>query len=144
MITKVCACYSLTRKGIHTVTGGRWRWYLYLHLGRYTIIRLSHIVLLVYSSSCRKWYKNWLPGTGIKHLDMSAISITICLQTKEVHRNRTVSCDYRYTGSSGKQDVTLKFSHILRELLIALHVILQRQPNDMGLEIQCSDGLAIC
>jgi hypothetical protein len=80
----------------------------------------------------------------MKHWDMSAISITIGLQTKEVHRNRNASYDYRYTGSSGKQEVTLKFSQILRELLIALHVTLQRQPNDMGLETQHSDGLAIC
>ena len=29
--------------------------------------------------------------------------VPICLQTREVHRNRNVSCDYTYTGSSGKQ-----------------------------------------
>jgi len=31
-------------------------------------------------------------------------------------------CDYTYTGSSGKQEVTLELSKILRELLIAIHV----------------------
>jgi hypothetical protein len=30
-------------------------------------------------------------------------SIPICLQTREVHRNSNASCDYKYTGSSGKQ-----------------------------------------
>ena len=29
-------------------------------------------------------------------------SIPICLQTREVHRNSNASCDYIYTGSSGK------------------------------------------
>jgi hypothetical protein len=41
--------------------------------------------------------------------DMSALSITICLQTKEEQRNRNASCDYTYTGSSGKQEVTVEF-----------------------------------
>jgi hypothetical protein len=50
-------------KGIHTALGGRSRLHLYLHMERYTIVRLRHIVLLVYDPSCR-------------------ISITICLQTK--------------------------------------------------------------
>jgi hypothetical protein len=27
---------------------------------------------------------------------------------QEVHRNRNTSCDYRYTGSSGKQEVTVE------------------------------------
>jgi len=43
--------------------------------------------------------------------------ITICLQSKEVHRKHNASCDYRYTGSSGKQEVTVELYRILRELL---------------------------
>jgi len=33
-----------------------------------------------------------------------------CLQTKEVHRNRSAPCNYTYTGSSRKQEVTLELS----------------------------------
>jgi hypothetical protein len=58
----------------------------------------------------------------MKHLGMSATSITIYLQTTEVHINHNAPCDYTYTGSRGKQEVTLELSQILRELLIALHV----------------------
>jgi len=36
-------------------------------------------------------------------------SVTICLQTWEVHRNCNASCDYTHTESSGKQEVTLEF-----------------------------------
>jgi hypothetical protein len=32
----------------------------------------------------------------------------ICLQTREVNRNHNSPCDYTYTGSSGKQEVTLE------------------------------------
>jgi hypothetical protein len=53
---------------------------------------------------------------------MSPTSITICLQTREIHRNCNAPCDYTYTGSSGKQEVTLELPKIPRELLIALHV----------------------
>jgi hypothetical protein len=48
--------------------------------------------------------------------------MTINVQTTEVHRNRHALCDYTYTGSSGKQEVTIEISQILREFLIALHV----------------------
>jgi hypothetical protein len=34
----------------------------------------------------------------------------ICLQTREEHRNRNAPCDYTYTGSGGKQEVTLELS----------------------------------
>jgi hypothetical protein len=30
-------------------------------------------------------------------------ALPICLQTREVHRNGNASCDFTYTGSSGKQ-----------------------------------------
>jgi hypothetical protein len=43
---------------------------------------------------------------------MSPTSITICLQTREVHRNHNAPCDYTYTGSSGKQKLLLSFLHI--------------------------------
>jgi hypothetical protein len=53
----------------------------------------------------------------MKHWDMSHISIKLCLQRKELHRNHTASCDYRYTGSSGKQEVTIEIYWILKKLL---------------------------
>jgi hypothetical protein len=31
-------------------------------------------------------------------------------QTREVHRNRNAPFDYRYTGTSGKQEVAVEFS----------------------------------
>jgi len=37
-------------------------------------------------------------------------TITICLQTREVHRNPNAPCDYIYTGSSGKQEVNIELS----------------------------------
>jgi hypothetical protein len=86
-------------------------------VGRSTIFRLRHIVLLVYGPSSRKLYKNWLPGTtGMKHWDMSAISVTICYKPRK-YRYRNASCDYRYTNSSGKQEVAVELYWILRELL---------------------------
>jgi hypothetical protein len=53
---------------------------------------------------------------------MSPASIRICLQTREVHINCNAPCDYTYTENSGKQEVTLELSQILRKLLISLHV----------------------
>jgi hypothetical protein len=44
-----------------------------------------------------------------------------CLQTREVQRNCNAPRDYTYTGS-GKDEVTLEHSYILRKLLIALHM----------------------
>jgi hypothetical protein len=41
---------------------------------------------------------------------ISTTHITIPLQTMEVHRNRNAPCDYTYTGSSGKQEVTVELS----------------------------------
>jgi hypothetical protein len=58
----------------------------------------------------------------MKHWGMSPISITISLHTREVHRKHNAPCDYTHTGSSGKPEVTLGISYILRELLIALQV----------------------
>jgi len=43
-------------------------------------------------------------------------------KTRQVHRNRNAPCDYTYTESSGKQEVTLEISLIMNALLIALHV----------------------
>jgi hypothetical protein len=43
-------------------------------------------------------------------------------QTREVHIHHNAPCDYTYTGSSGKQNVKLELSYILREILTALHV----------------------
>jgi hypothetical protein len=40
----------------------------------------------------------------------------------EVNTNRNAPCDYTYTGSIGKEEVTLELSYILRKLLIAFHV----------------------
>jgi len=40
----------------------------------------------------------------------------------ELDRNHNALCDYTYTGSSGKQEVTLELLLIMRALLIALHV----------------------
>ena len=87
------------------------RWCLYLQMERSSILRQRHIVPLVYCPSCRKWCKNSRPGTsGMKHCGMSPTSTRICLQTRDVHRNRNAPHDYIYTGSSGKQEVTLEFS----------------------------------
>jgi hypothetical protein len=73
-----------------------------------TILRLRHIILLVYYPSCRKRCKNWWPGNSrIKHWGMSPASITICLQTREEHRNHNAPRDYISTGSSGKHEVKL-------------------------------------
>ena len=58
----------------------------------------------------------------MKHWGMFPTSITICMQTREDHRNHNAPHDDIYTGSSGKQEVTLELSWILRELLIALHM----------------------
>jgi hypothetical protein len=55
-------------------------------------------------------------------LRMIPTSITINVQTTEVHRNRHALFHYTYTGSSGKQEVTIQISYILREFLIALHL----------------------
>jgi len=41
---------------------------------------------------------------------ISTTSITISLQTREVHRNRNEPCVYTYTRSNGKQEVTLELS----------------------------------
>jgi len=46
----------------------------------------------------------------MKHWVMYPTSLTICLQTREVHRNRNALCDYRYIESSGKEEVTLELS----------------------------------
>ena len=35
----------------------------------------------------------------MKHWGMSPTSITICLQTKKVHKNSNAPCDYTHTGS---------------------------------------------
>ena len=86
----------------------------------------------------------WPGISSKKHCSMSAIPVNICLQTTQVHTNRNAPCDYRHTGNSGRQKVTLELSWIFRELLIALHVSLQRQPNGVGLETRCSDGPATC
>ena len=61
--------------------------------------------------------------SGMKHWGMSPTSIRICLQTRDAHRNRNTPYDYTYTGSSGKQKVTIELSQILRKLLIEFHVI---------------------
>jgi len=59
-------------------------------------------------SFMQKTMPNSTPGTsGMKHWGMSPTSIKICLQ---IHRNRNEQCDYTYTGSSGKQEVTLELS----------------------------------
>ena len=34
--------------------------------------------------------------------------LTICLKTREVHRNHNALCDYTHTGSSGKHEFTLE------------------------------------
>jgi hypothetical protein len=39
---------------------------------------------------------------------LSPTSIPISLQNREIHRKRNAPCDYTYTGSSGKQEVTLE------------------------------------
>jgi len=50
---------------------------------------------------------------------MSPTSVTICLQTRAVHINHKVTGVHTYTGGSGKQEVTLELSYILRKILIA-------------------------
>jgi hypothetical protein len=93
---------SLNRKGKYTQS---------LEAVKMTILRLRYIVLLVYYHSCRKRCKNWWPGISrMKHWGISPTSITICLQTRKVHRNHNAPCDYTYTGNSGKQEVTLELS----------------------------------
>jgi len=54
-------------------------------------------------SFMQKRCKNWRPGiSGMKYCGMFPKSLTICLQTTEVHRNHNAPYDYTYTGSSGK------------------------------------------
>ena len=60
-------------------------------------------------------------------------SITICLQTREVHRNCNAPCDYTYTGSIKKWEITLELSYILMELLIALHIDITKAAKGHGL-----------
>jgi hypothetical protein len=48
----------------------------------------------------------------MKYLGMFPTTITIYPQTREVRRNCIAPCDYTYTGSSGKQEVTLELSQI--------------------------------
>jgi len=72
---------------------------------------------------CRKLCKNSRPGTsGLKQWGMSPTSVTICLQTREVHINRNAPGVYTYTGGSGKLEITLELSKILRKLLIATQI----------------------
>ena len=42
----------------------------------------------------------------MKQWGMSPTSITICFQTREVHRNCNAPCDYTYTGSIKKGSYT--------------------------------------
>jgi hypothetical protein len=105
-----------------------------LYLGGSTILWPKGIIIIIYCPSCRKQCKNWWPVISwTKHWGMCPTSITISLHTRGVHRNRNALCDYTYTGSSGKPEVTLDISQILMELLIALH-----------LETHCSEGSAPC
>jgi hypothetical protein len=81
---------------------------LYLNMGRPTILRLRCIVPLVYCPLCRKGGKIWLPRLSrMKHSRMYPTSITICLQTRQVHRNCNAQCDYRYTVDNRKLAVLL-------------------------------------
>jgi len=81
-----------------------------------------HIILLVYCPSCRKDAK--IDNRNIKDKTVGHVPYIYnkCLQTRKVQTNCNAPCDYMYTGSSGRQKVTLEHSYILRELLIALHV----------------------
>jgi hypothetical protein len=100
----MCILQLAYQADIYPQPGGRPRIHLYQLMGRSTILRLRHIVLLVSCPSCRKWCKIWWPGTwSMKHWSMFPISITICLQTRQVHRNCNAPCDYTHTWSSGKQ-----------------------------------------
>jgi hypothetical protein len=58
----------------------------------------------------------------MKHWGMSPTSVTTCLQTKEVHRNHNLQC-HTHIQKAENREVSLKLSLILRELLIALHMI---------------------
>jgi len=44
----------------------------------------------------------------MKNWGMFPSSITVHLQTMEVHRNCNESCDYTYRRNSGKQEVTFE------------------------------------
>ena len=54
---------------------------------------------------CRKLW----PGISeMKHWDMTFTSILMCLETRKIHINCNAQCDYNYTRSSAKQEVTLQ------------------------------------
>jgi len=62
-------------------------------------------------SSLQKTMEDWWPEISeTEQRDMSPTSITICPQTREVHRNSNSSCDHTYTGNSGKYEVTFELS----------------------------------
>jgi hypothetical protein len=77
----------------------------------------------------------------MKHWSMIPTSITICPQTRQVHRNHAAPHNITHAGSSGKQEVKLQHSQINREMLIALHMTKQRLPNDMVLHNLAMDWL---
>jgi len=95
---------------IHPELGGKSRICLNLQL-EVDYIQAKGYCTISLLAFMQKMMKNSRPGTSeLKYWGMSPTSITICLQTREVHINRKAPGVYTYTGSSGKQEVTLELS----------------------------------
>ena len=75
---------------------------------KYTQARAHFPISLL--PSCRKQCK--FGDTTIKDETVGHVptSVTVCLQTMEVHRNCDAPCDYTYTDNSKKQEVNLELS----------------------------------
>jgi hypothetical protein len=138
MVSKLCAYWILCSIGIYIPRAYRW---IKMTFPPAPILRLRYIVLIIY---CRKLYKNWWSGISrMKHWGMSRTSITNCLQTRAVHRNRNAPCDYTRMWSQTYESYTWAF--------LDSEGAADSTPFDTikvdkwhGLETQSSDRLAPC
>jgi hypothetical protein len=77
--------------------GGRSRWCLYLYLRSLTILRLKRC-------------NNWWPGISrMKQWRTTPTSISICPQTRQVHRNHKAPCDYTLQEAVKNRKLHLSF-----------------------------------
>ena len=127
----------------HRQSEGRSRWRLYLYLGRSTILRLRHIVLLVYCPSCRKRFKNcWPRIPRMKHWGMSPTSITICYK---LGKSKKLQCII-WLHTNREQRKTGSYTRVLLDIETASDSTpcdITKAAHGMGLETHSSNGLAL-
>ncbi len=107
-INSMCILKLAYQQDIYRQSEGRSRSHLYLLPGKVNYTQAKGYCAISLLSFMQKTMEKLVTKISTtKYWGMSPTFIIICLQNREVHRNRNASCGYTHTGSSRKQKLYL-------------------------------------